>query len=381
MGQTASGGLVKCCQTPNRPLAGSENVQQSTGGPRPINTSPSYAKPSRKKVSKPLDTSAFGPESKDLLRLTPSKRKLIMLPDNGEENPAQRKKAAIDIEEAQESLCKAATRGDMKAVQKAIASGASVSTLNSRGLTPLMQCAAAQGATAVEALQVLVDHGASVDTLDNNGWTALHYACRSGKASSAKYLLSVRADPTLITGDKHKKSTLMLATEDMKTDLVDHLVRKCGLKHHLNRQDSHGFTVLHHAMKVGSKDIVKLLLDEGAKARLRDCDGRQPFMVGCENGRLDCVKLFVGKDGKGKVDINAQDNQKRTALMLSCLNRYEDVAMLLVRKCKPDFAAQDEHGQSAVTIARAHGLQEVVACIYKKEHPDGEVDGKKPKTP
>merc|ERR1719161_2933231 len=287
----------------------------------------------------------------------------------------------MDKEEAQDFLHKAAARGDARAVQKALASGASVSTPNVRGLFPLMQCAAAQGATAVEALQVLVEHGASLDALDNNGWTALHYACRSGKASSAKYLLSVRADPTLITGDKHKKSTLMLATEDMKTDLVDHLVRKCGLKHHLNRQDSHGFTVLHHAMKVGSKDIVKLLLDEGAKARLRDCDGRQPFMVGCENGRLDCVKLFVGKDGKGKVDINAQDNQKRTALMLSCLNRYEDVAMLLVRKCKPDVTVEDTHGESAVTIARAHGLHVVLACIYKKEHPDGEVDGKKPKTP
>lgn len=301
-----------------------------------------------------------------------------MLSEQGEENPAHRKKAAIDLEEVQESLIKAATRGDMKAIQKAIASGASVSTPNARGLTPLMQCAAAHGATAAEAVQVLVEHGASVDTLDNNGWTALHYACRSGKAGSAKYLLGVGADPTLITKDQHKKSTLMLATEDGKSDLVAHLVIECRLKDKLNLQDSHGLTVLHHAMKVGCKDIVKLLLDYGAKTRLRDCEGRQPFMVACENGKLDCVKLFVGKGAKTKIDINAQDNQKRTALMLSCLNRYVDVALLLVRKGKPDCAAVDTHGQSAVTLARTHGLTEVVAAMNKKENPEGEEDSKKP---
>jgi ankyrin repeat protein len=372
MGQTASGSLAKCCQTP---MAGSTSVLQGADGLQLIQSSKprGSAKAKRKKVSQAVDTSVFDPQSNDL-RLTPSKRKLILIREGGDDNLPTVKKAAIDAEEAQEMLHKAAARGDVKAVQKAIASGASVTTQNVRGLSPLMQCAGSLGATAVEALQVLVEHGACVATVDQNGWNALHHACRSGKVASAKYLLSVGADPKSTTADTHKKTALMLATEDSKYDIVAHLLKDRRLKDHLNEQDAHGYTALHYAMKVGSKDIGRALLDQGAKARVRDSEGRQPIMVACEHGKLDCVKLFINKDQKGKVDINATDDQKRTALMLACLNRYEDIALWLIRKCKMDLFATDINGESAVSIARGFGLRKAIAAMTKpkEDADDGE---------
>eukprot|EP00746_Dinoflagellata_sp_MGD_P164140 gnl/MRDRNA2_/MRDRNA2_92610_c0_seq1.p1 gnl/MRDRNA2_/MRDRNA2_92610_c0~~gnl/MRDRNA2_/MRDRNA2_92610_c0_seq1.p1 ORF type:complete len:379 (-),score=91.68 gnl/MRDRNA2_/MRDRNA2_92610_c0_seq1:214-1350(-) len=369
MGQTASGGLVKCCQTP---MAGSASVQQGAEGLHLIH----YEKPcqsskrTRKKVNKSVDVSALDSHASDHHRLTPSKRKLILFREEGEENFANCKKAAIDPEEAQELLCRAAARGDVKALQKAIASGACATMQNSRGLSPLMQCAGSLGATAAETLQVLVEHGASVNEVDNQGWTALHHACRSGKVGSAKYLLSVGADPKAITGDEHQRSALMLATQDCKLDVVVHLLKDKRLKDHLNQQDAYGFTALHHAMKVGCKDIGRALLDQGVKPRMRDTEGRQPMMVACEYGKLDCVKLFISKDQKAKMDINATDEQKRTALMLACLNRHEEVALLLVRKCKPDIFATDIRGESAVAIARGFGLRKVLAVMVKPKEDD-----------
>jgi len=363
------------------------SVQLDDAAPRPINTSNAVprrgAKPARKTVSTPLDTSAFNPQSNDLQRLTPSKRKLVLLREEGDESfancsPKSRVKT-IDVEEAQESLQRGAARGDSRAIQKAIASGASVSTPNSRSMTPLMQCAAAQGVTTVKALRLLVEHGASVDLLDSNGWTALHHACRSGKTESVKYLLSVGADPTLVTGDQQKKTTLMLATVDDKLEAVDCLLKDHRLKNLLNVQDAYGWTALHYAMKVGSKDISKALLEHGVKRRVRSCDGQQPLLVACENGKLECVKLLVSKDQTTSVDVNAQDDQNRTPLMLACLNRHEDVANWLLRKAhKINKDATDSHGESALTIARAHGMQKVVAAVFKpKESADAGADAPK----
>merc|ERR1719379_2998746 len=114
-------------------------------------------------------------------------------------------------------------------------------------------------------MQLLVEHGASVDALDSNGWNALHHACRSGRTDSAKYLLSISQDPGLVTGDKEKKNALMLAVEDSKVDVVVHLVKDGRLKNNVNAVDANGWTALHRASKVGSKEIVKILLEHGAK--------------------------------------------------------------------------------------------------------------------
>jgi len=360
----------------------SATVQQGQAGMTPIKTRPRQPRKKNVSTSNPLDTSALEPTANDLLRLTPSKRKLILLREEGDENspfpcsPKSRVKT-IDAEEAQESLCRGATRGDAKAIQKAIASGASVSTPNCRGMTPLMQCAAAQGATAAEALQFLVEHGSAIDALDKNGWTALHHACRSGKSDSAKYLASVSADPSLVTGDELRQTALMLAAMDAKSDLVTHLLKQeRRVKDQISLQDTHGWTALHYAMKNGSKDTVKILLDQGAKTRVRCSEGHQPFMTACDNGKLECAKLLISteKNRTQSIDINAEDNHNRTALLLACLNRHDDVALWLVRKCKADWRTADRDGHSAVAVARAEGMTKVLGFMHNKKDADGVPD-------
>jgi ankyrin repeat protein len=348
-------------------------VQQESTSLTPIKTRPRCTrKVERKKVSAPLETSAFDPHvNNDLLRLTPSKRKRISLKEvDGEQSSSTEllvKKSAVPVEEAQEALCRGATRGDVKAIRKAIASGALVSVPNSKGLTPVMQCAASQGETAAEALQLLVDHSAQVDVLDKHGWNALHYACRSGREDSAKYLVSVSANPALPTNDSYKKTTLMLAVEDGKPGLVHFLAKhNAETRKQLNAQDANGWTALHFAMKGGSKDIVQDLLDQGAKTKLRACDGQQPFMIACEHGKLDCAKFFMKRLQK-HIDVDAQDQQKRTALMMACTNGYEDVALWLIGKCKADKYITDVNGESAVKIAKGLGLHKAMAALVRKK--------------
>lgn len=373
MGQTTSTGLVKCCQTPTAATVQSGASVLQASSATPIKSQ----KPRRKKISKPLETTAFDPQANDLLRLTPSKRKLILRREEGDdpsdENSSpkpQKKKAAVDVEEAQENLVRGALRGDAKAIQRALASGASPSTPNARGLTPLMQCAGSQGATAVEALKLLVEHGASLDDVDSNGWTALHHVCRSGTEKAAKYLLSVCQDLCLVTRDKLMKTPLMLAVEDDKLDVVTHVVQKVRkVNNHLNVQDAEGCTALHHAMRKGQKNIVKVLLESQAKTQMKNSEGQKPLMLACEHGRLDCVKLLWTSSGKS-ISVNSQDNQNRTALMLACMNCHEDVALFLVNKCNADKLATDIHGDTAVKIARHNGLSKAVGAMTRKKEDD-----------
>ena len=59
-----------------------------------------------------------------------------------------------------------------------------------------------------EMVQLLVEHyNADVRKMDNESWNALHYACFSGHAKIASYLVKMGADQTLVS--QYEKATPM----------------------------------------------------------------------------------------------------------------------------------------------------------------------------
>ena len=121
--------------------------------------------------------------------------------------------------------------------------------VSSRGETPLM-LAALRGQ---EALVIkLVARGAAVNKI---GWSALHYAATSGQVRISAFLIGAGAD--------------------------------------VNAESPNGTTPLMMAAMYGNSDTVKLLLESGAEAYLRNDQGLSAEDFARKAGREDSVRLIA----------------------------------------------------------------------------------------
>ena len=86
------------------------------------------------------------------------------------------------------------------------------------------------------------------------------------------------------------------------------------------------------ACKNGETKIVQLLLEcctfEDSGLNIKDETKMTAFMVACENGHKDVVKLLL--DHSERIELNVRDNVGNTALILACNEGHKDVVKLLL---------------------------------------------------
>jgi len=92
-----------------------------------------------------------------------------------------------------------------------------------------------------------------------------------------------------------------------------------------NYCDHEGWTVLHHASRLGYPEVVAHLVDEGADVNVKDLKhGFTPLMVGATHGHGDVCTLLLAQ-GANKGDRNAKGS---TAL--DCALRWGHVHVATV---------------------------------------------------
>jgi ankyrin repeat protein len=98
------------------------------------------------------------------------------------------------------------------------------------------------------------------------------------------------------------------------------------------KKDKYGYSPLMVALNINNKDkdIIKLLLDNGADVNTISNYGMTPLMVAFNiNNKKDkdIIKLLLDNGA----DVNAQDYDGRTPLLFAVLNNYDkDIIQLLV---------------------------------------------------
>jgi hypothetical protein len=134
--------------------------------------------------------------------------------------------------------------------------------------------------------------------------------------------------------DKNYPIALMGAVGSSKCEarLVEMLIRHRRLRGQgLEDRNLKGETLLHHAVKLRSMDVMSLLLEYGALADSSDNDGKTPLMKACERADLGVVRRLV--QHMGGQGLNQQDAEGMTALHFICTHRSDnaEVARTLLR--------------------------------------------------
>lgn len=130
---------------------------------------------------------------------------------------------------------------------------------------------------------------------------------------------------------------------------------------------------IHEASLNGQLSAVLYLLEKGSDINAPDQDGRTALIYAAYNGHTEIVKKLIEKGA----DVNLRDNYGRTALMMAASGAFpETVRLLLDHSADPDITDKEEHF-TALMYAAAEGQLEVVKIllIYRADPSLKDIDG------
>ncbi len=157
-------------------------------------------------------------------------------------------------------------------------------------------------------------------------------------------------------------------------DAVRHLLENDKDGHlSANVMDPTGFLPMNAAAFYGQVEIMKLLLEKGAKLDAKDQRDYTPLMAAAMQGRAEAVSFLLEQGADFAVD----NRRGQTALWLAaCYGRADCVDLLIKAGASP--LATDRNGQTAFDIARDRNMAEVQAVfnvwqgVRQKEKQRGE---------
>ncbi|XP_046562349.1 ankyrin repeat domain-containing protein 50-like [Haliotis rubra] len=145
----------------------------------------------------------------------------------------------------------------------------------------------------------------------------------------------------------------------------------------VNCQEWIGRTPAMWAASGGHREVVELLVSNGAIVSLVDRFSINILHAACLGGDVEVVKYVISQN---MLDINGKVRCGRTAVMLAAENRHKDVVELLVDK-EANMSLVDKTGDNILHCACRGGSVEVVKYILSKKTVDIDGRGSKKMTP
>lgn len=206
-------------------------------------------------------------------------------------------------------------RGDVAKVKRLIEAGADVTLATSYGVTPL-QLAAERGDP--ELVRLLLKAGADPESPNAEGQTALMTVARTGNVEAAALLVKAGAN-TNARENWGGQTALMWAAAKRQPQMVRFLVskgadvdarstvrdwpRKVTSEPREKSMDRGGFAALHYAAREGCVECARELVKGGADIDIEDGQGTTPLVLAIMNLRFDVAKYLI----EAGADVNLWD--------------------------------------------------------------------------
>ncbi len=196
-------------------------------------------------------------------------------------------------------LALAAAAGSGLVVERLLTAGADANSMTAEG-EPVLMTAARTGDVAV--IKSLLAHGAKVDARESlRGQTALMWAASRNNAAAVRTLLEAGAKVNTRTDQSH--GAALTRSESGNT---------------FSAAAPTAFTALLFAVRTGSVDAVRALLDAGADANDELSDGESALVVAAANAHWDVADLLLDRGANpnaAKAGWNALHQAVRTRRM------------------------------------------------------------------
>jgi ankyrin repeat protein len=255
----------------------------------------------------------------------------------------------LNVKFTPDDFVQSADKGDLKAVQLFLEAGIDVNSQDATGSTALM-VAAREG--RIDVVNKLLEQKLNLNTQDKQGETALMLAAANDHADIVKLLLKKNADPNI--QDLSGWSALMKAVYQGDTASVEALVAQSHQE--VNR-------ALLVAALTGHKEVVKVLLDNGAEVDTRADDGRTPLMLAAARGDNDLVAALLAAGA----DPTLVDKSGATAAALASAKGYNDLANRLQKSSPTAPAPTTRAGATNPLSGQAAGSPEPAGAISNKD--------------
>ncbi|XP_076268661.1 transient receptor potential cation channel subfamily A member 1-like [Rhynchophorus ferrugineus] len=238
--------------------------------------------------------------------------------------------------------------------------GAEADICNDRNETPLYWAAIE---SRLDVVDCLLERKVRVDVPDNKAArTPLSWACRLGFLDIVRRLVAAGAD--INHQDNNKHTPLTLAAYFGHLEIVKELLGNKSPKVRVDVADVDGKTALSWACEFGHLEIIRLLIYKHADVNHQDEDKRTPLILAAANGHAEVVKelLSIGlhKYNKSKkVRVDMSDDSGVTALMYACQRGYLDIVSTLI-SARADVNHQDNSGKTPLMLATSYDHLDVV---------------------
>jgi ankyrin repeat protein len=203
-------------------------------------------------------------------------------------------------------------RNDNKTIIRTLVMhGSELEFRNPAQATPLLH-AISQG--AFKQAQALIECGASIIARNAYGETVLHLAASSRSSRCPDmigWLVTSGADVNW-AGGQHRETPIFYAISHYYKIEAEECVRtllSLGANVHFRNDD--GLTPLSLAVRTGSMELTKMLLEHGAFPNTRDKQGKGPLHHAAESRNIHSIVKLLIENG---ADMNTQDNFGYTPL-------------------------------------------------------------------
>ncbi|XP_064458812.1 inversin-like isoform X2 [Ornithodoros turicata] len=224
-----------------------------------------------------------------------------------------------------------------------------------------------------QCLSLLLKSGARVDNGDNDGQTPLHLASHKGLKGCMKFLLAAGA--VWHQKDIRGVTALHLAAHNPNSKALA-LILDFVPPGQLDLQDACKRTALHFSASFCIPENVRMLLKQDANALIQDENGQTPLhMCASRNdiGALECARVLLERCPSL---INWQDYEGQTALHLAVAQGLEDMVDFLTSRPLCDLNLVDNLFRTPLHWAAALGMPAMAELLLDRRADPLCADGK-----